>query len=755
MNKFQVRKLKEKLLQKVQSDQQKQEYDAVFTFKQRDNSYEEDFNLICLDKNPKIHNAVRSDPYFFKKKYICYQDINDDKNMFLIFYNQSNDLNVISDVAVAQLYFFQDEQEKSQIIQEYKQLENIPYHSCLPCLTDCPLIQSYKFIGFVYPNFEGTLLEYCKYLKQQKQDQKNHHKYLVNKFINKLLEGIDYMHKYNIIHYDINPFTVYINEFQEIVFCRFGRAFNKQNSKLQIDYEPLKYDGPEIKQQKQLNYRFDYYSVGMLIYEMLKDAYYDDYQHPIYDYQLVDQTNQHNVKNEMEEMDYQNNQFEQSPMIQAIQPLLNKNPKERQNFNIVLQKYNQAILSQQNIFDSQNHLNLSSLKREAYLLQFSMQNQRITNMSFHRMINIVNQQPQASELILDFRNSIFQQEYMFDFFDSLIKYQPNCSAFRIKLGNINLSSPTFFLIFYYILKNKNLLLLDLDFKHYFFISKQSEMLKTIFEQKHLEELYLDFSFTDVHIPGYLFSKNCNKKVRKVVLNYRKSYKFSDRAKFLLYYIDHSINAKEFVLDLSDSLIDKYDFDKNGMNETHTSNGKIFKLNVNGSFMETSKLDSIISYIQYFKNLNTLELNFSSCEMISQDIIKVLRDIYDYVQHLVKIKLNFDKIQIEQVVYRELKIPSRLKEYSLSIRKTGLDFDSLQYLLEKTAIIYQSTKIYFDISQNNLERDNVYQIVKNQFSPLPVQNLVDSIQLRFQNQNDNMEIIDDILQDESDGLTIYV
>ncbi|EAR83093.2 protein kinase (macronuclear) [Tetrahymena thermophila SB210] len=743
MNQFQVRKLKETLLNLQQDIKLRQDQNVIYTFEQQDSSYQEDCNLIYFAAKPQIYNAIRSEPYFLKKKFICYQDMNDDKNLFTIFYNQKNDLKEISDITMAQLYFFQNEQEKQQIIQEYKYIQNIPYHSCLPCLSDSPLIQSYKFIGFEYPNFEGTILEYCKYQKQLKQDQKNEYKYLVNRLINQLLEGIIYMHKFNIIHYDINPFTVYVNEFEEVVFCRFGRAFNKQNSKLQINYQPLKYDGPEIKKQSQLNFRFDYYSVGMLINEILLDAYFDKVQYHIQDYEMLDSSN-----------DYQNNFLYQSPIIQAIQPLLNENPSDRHSFNIVLQKYNQAVLSQQNIFDSQNHLNISSLNMESYLLQFAFQNQRITNEQFDRMIKIVNQLPQVSELILDFRNSTFEQEQMFDFFDSLIKYQPYCLAFRFKVGNINLSSPTFFMITYYIFKNKKLQLLDLDFKHYFFIGKQNEMLKTIFEQHNLCELYLDFSFTDVICPSYFQKKKPNKNMRKVVLNYRKSSRYCDKSKFFLFFIDFSVNAKEFVLDLADSSIDRYDFDKNGVNDKHSSNGKIFKLNINGNFIDDTKLDTLINYIKYFNYLNTLELNFTSCEMTCSELIKVLRDIYDQFNYLVKIKLTFDKIMIMPIVYKELRIPSHLKEYSLSIRKTGLEVDGFQYLLEKTAIVYQSTKIYFDISQNNLKRDTVYQIINNQFNPLPLQSEADSIQLRFQQQRDSMTA-DDILQDESDGLTVYV
>jgi serine/threonine protein kinase len=89
-----------------------------------------------------------------------------------------------------------------------------------------------------------------------------------------ILEGIDFMHKKNIIHRDIKPSNILINEFFKIKLIDFGISKNNQvNSKLTIlgngvGGSPM-YMSPEHISDEPITFKTDIYSLGVTLWQML------------------------------------------------------------------------------------------------------------------------------------------------------------------------------------------------------------------------------------------------------------------------------------------------------------------------------------------------------------------------------------------------------------------------------------------------------------------------------------------------------
>ncbi|MCB5950442.1 serine/threonine protein kinase [Enterococcus sp. BWT-B8] len=94
-----------------------------------------------------------------------------------------------------------------------------------------------------------------------------------NNYVQQILSGLDAVHKHNIVHRDLKPENIFVTKEGTIKILDFGL------SKL-IDYtsitstgstvgSPLYMSPEQIRDSKSIDYRSDYYSLGVIIYEML------------------------------------------------------------------------------------------------------------------------------------------------------------------------------------------------------------------------------------------------------------------------------------------------------------------------------------------------------------------------------------------------------------------------------------------------------------------------------------------------------
>ena len=85
--------------------------------------------------------------------------------------------------------------------------------------------------------------------------------------INRIYQGIDYLHSHNLVHRDLSPFNIlfdhdflpYISDFETI------RPLGN-NSIMTFDFGNYLYSSPEQIQGKQITYKTDIYSFGLIVY---------------------------------------------------------------------------------------------------------------------------------------------------------------------------------------------------------------------------------------------------------------------------------------------------------------------------------------------------------------------------------------------------------------------------------------------------------------------------------------------------------
>ena len=106
------------------------------------------------------------------------------------------------------------------------------------------------------------------------------------KIILDILEGLDYAHSKGVIHRDIKPSNILINESNEIKIIDFGISKIKNsmyNDFTTKNYLTPKYASPEQRQLKNIDFRSDIYSVGIVIAEILLEKEFE-FEEDIIDY---------------------------------------------------------------------------------------------------------------------------------------------------------------------------------------------------------------------------------------------------------------------------------------------------------------------------------------------------------------------------------------------------------------------------------------------------------------------------------------
>jgi serine/threonine protein kinase len=86
-----------------------------------------------------------------------------------------------------------------------------------------------------------------------------------------ILDGLDFLHSKNVIHFDIKPENILLDELERIKLGDLGLARNfKSMSSTSSFVGTIPYMSPEvIKQESGIDYKTDIWSFGCVLYEMI------------------------------------------------------------------------------------------------------------------------------------------------------------------------------------------------------------------------------------------------------------------------------------------------------------------------------------------------------------------------------------------------------------------------------------------------------------------------------------------------------
>lgn len=95
--------------------------------------------------------------------------------------------------------------------------------------------------------------------------------------INQILDALDCMHKNNIIHRDLKPQNIFIDEDKKIKVLDYGLSkiidFTSITSTGDTIGSPIYMSPEQVVDSKHIDYRSDYYSLGVILFELLSRKY--------------------------------------------------------------------------------------------------------------------------------------------------------------------------------------------------------------------------------------------------------------------------------------------------------------------------------------------------------------------------------------------------------------------------------------------------------------------------------------------------
>lgn len=166
---------------------------------------------------------------------------------------------------------FKDNGEDNRITREIAALKEVDHPNVIK-LVDQGIFnsnyQSYVFIIMEY--LEGTDLK----AKIDKEDLDFNE---IKGIFNQILDGIDAIHRSNIIHRDLKPHNIYITNEGQVKILDFGLSklidFTSITSAGAEIGSPLYMSPEQIKDIKSIDYRSDYYALGITLFEMISKTH--------------------------------------------------------------------------------------------------------------------------------------------------------------------------------------------------------------------------------------------------------------------------------------------------------------------------------------------------------------------------------------------------------------------------------------------------------------------------------------------------
>ena len=139
--------------------------------------------------------------------------------------------------------------------------------------------------SFIENNNLYILMEYGgdlnlkEYIQKYKDDDNLMEENIIEKIIFQICSGLKEIHEANIIHRDLSPENIFINEKDEIKIGDFGvsKRLSSHTKFAKTQTGKYHYNAPEIENGEQYDTKVDIYALGCIIYELFTlNEYYLD-----------------------------------------------------------------------------------------------------------------------------------------------------------------------------------------------------------------------------------------------------------------------------------------------------------------------------------------------------------------------------------------------------------------------------------------------------------------------------------------------
>lgn len=167
---------------------------------------------------------------------------------------------------------------------KFLQHTDVDFYSCIRreiiLLSKCDHPSIVKFIGFSKSGFNKSTLEeptiLMNFAPRMSLDQILKKNYLEQTVSLKIIIGISSalaeMFKHNIVHRNLNPNNIFLNENLEPIICDLGCS---RKNDMSFDCETYTYQAPEVLINHPIyTYKVDAYAFGMILYQIISRNIY-------------------------------------------------------------------------------------------------------------------------------------------------------------------------------------------------------------------------------------------------------------------------------------------------------------------------------------------------------------------------------------------------------------------------------------------------------------------------------------------------
>lgn len=155
----------------------------------------------------------------------------------------------------------------NRITREIKALKSVNHPNVVSYVDDGEFVDNgVKYLYVIMDYVDGVDLS--QYIKTYNTDFKK----AISIFIS-ILQGVDAIHKQHIVHRDLKPANIYITQNGDVKILDFGLSklidFTSITSTGAEIGSPLYMSPEQVKDGKNIDYRSDYYALGVILFELL------------------------------------------------------------------------------------------------------------------------------------------------------------------------------------------------------------------------------------------------------------------------------------------------------------------------------------------------------------------------------------------------------------------------------------------------------------------------------------------------------